>query len=468
MRTRPWTALTCAALVALPLLGRAEGLTETLEARRWAFLPERAAAALKAAYPRASLWSVDASGQDEWQLFAVELGLGQRAVDVKLTADGLAVETQTDLRRAELPRPVRETLVRAAAGVPIERVWKTEVLRERNDAGALVALAKPHVRYEASVGQRGERRYVRMAADGTLVPQEEGVGAQAAGHEVDRASLPPATVAALQSRYPDAKILTVFYDRRSLRGLGSYKVEADRAGLELEVEVTADGTIVETDMELARQEVPPPVADQAASASAGGRVHKVKRKELLARLEGQRLVRLEPPLLFYEARYVLKGQRRFFVEIAPDGTLLNRGHDAGKRRGGLPEAAVAAVQAAVPDGELGGSHITRARGGVEILYFGLSQSDHRQVQVRVTPDGTIVEIDRPATAADLPRLVTAALGRAAPGAKVERLRQRELRARLADGKVVRIDPPQTVYEARILQDERQGMMEFAPDGRLLK
>jgi len=133
---------------------------------------------------------------------------------------------------------------------------------------------------------------------------------------------------------------------------------------------------------------------------------------------------------------------------------------------GLPPAAADAVKAEFP-GAVVGEMEQETEDGVAVYEVELTRGG-KEMEVTVTADGTIVEVETEIAQADLPKAVAAAIAKAAGGAKLTEIEREETRAVVRDGKLVKLDKPKVTYEAEFLKDGREVEVEVAPDGKILK
>ena len=132
----------------------------------------------------------------------------------------------------------------------------------------------------------------------------------------------------------------------------------------------------------------------------------------------------------------------------------------------LRPAAADAVKAAFPQGKI--LEVEQdSEGGLAVYEVELDQ-DGKEVEVTVSPDGVILEVETEIPRAELPKAVADALAKAAEGAEVEEIVREETRAVVRDGKVVKLDEPKITYESELRKDGRETEIEFAADGTVLE
>ena len=132
-----------------------------------------------------------------------------------------------------------------------------------------------------------------------------------------KGTLPPSAAAAIKKAFPKATLKEV---EREKKGVVLYEVELKQNGAELEVQVTAEGQIVEVEQEVARAELPQAVAAALAKLAGGAKVKEIEKKEVRAVVK---LVELRRPEVVYEAEFVQDG-KEVEVKISADGKLLGK------------------------------------------------------------------------------------------------------------------------------------------------
>jgi len=82
-----------------------------------------------------------------------------------------------------------------------------------------------------------------------------------------------------------------------------------------------------------------------------------------------------------------------------------------------------------------------------------------------SPEGVIPHLWTPVAAKELPKAVTDALDKAAPGTKIEQARAFEIRASLRFGA---LQKPKVYYTVQVEQDGKARTLRFKPGGDLIK
>ncbi|HUW20972.1 MAG TPA: PepSY-like domain-containing protein [Sedimentisphaerales bacterium] len=180
--------------------------------------------------------------------------------------------------------------------------------------------------YEVELKQNGEKVELTVAPDGTIVEVQS---------EVAMANLPPAVAAAITQAAESAKIKEisqeVTYWVVVLKKLDApettYEAELIKDGKKSEIEVAADGTILEQsewkgerakkddddeneEEKLSIDQVPAAVKSTIVKEAAGGTI-----KEIETETEDGKTI--------YEAEVIINGQE-VEIKVAADGTLLSK------------------------------------------------------------------------------------------------------------------------------------------------
>ncbi len=138
---------------------------------------------------------------------------------------------------------------------------------------------------------------------------------------------------------------------------------------------------------------------------------------------------------------------------------------AGKEKMGkkpaLPSAAAAAVKKAFPKATVG--KIEREKEGI-VLYEVELEQNGKEFEVEVTAYGRIVSMEKKVARTDLPGPVARTLAREAGDAKIEEIEKEKIHAVV---KLVILDTPQIVYEAKFVQNGKTIEVKIAEDGKLL-
>jgi hypothetical protein len=127
-------------------------------------------------------------------------------------------------------------------------------------------------------------------------------GREQASHA--KVDLPPAVAQAVKANCPGAVIDKVDLEKEA--GIALYDIEF-KAG-QGEIEIAADGTVMDIATIVAMKDVPKPAADAIRKAAAGGTIGQIEKSEVRAEVkkEGEKgtIVKLVPSKYVYEAELV--------------------------------------------------------------------------------------------------------------------------------------------------------------------
>lgn len=128
----------------------------------------------------------------------------------------------------------------------------------------------------------------------------------------------------------------------------------------------------------------------------------------------------------------------------------------------LPPAARTALDTLYPNAEIEETNVEKE--GLKVYEVELEQNG-REVEVTLAPDGTLVEVETEITVQGLPELVAKAIEKAAEGATVKEV---EKEVTYAVVKLVKLEQPQTSYEAELSREGAKCEIELAADGTILE
>ena len=135
---------------------------------------------------------------------------------------------------------------------------------------------------------------------------------------VDLNQVSPSATDAVKAAFPGASLAEATVESGGPPKL--YEVELTEGQRVATVTVSADGTIVEVETTMDLSEAPKPVQEAVTKAVGDGKLLKLEKVEHRGRVRGGKITMLEPPEVFYEAKY-LRWAIMHEVEWAPDGTV---------------------------------------------------------------------------------------------------------------------------------------------------
>jgi len=138
-----------------------------------------------------------------------------------------------------------------------------------------------------------------------------------------KVELPEAAAKALKDAFPKATVDEVKMEKEE--GITIYEVELKEDKSEMDVEVAADGTILEVETDVEMKDVPEAAAKAIQAAAEGAKIEELAKKEVRAEIkkEGEtaKLVKLEKAKTLYGAE-IIKGDQKGEIEVAADGTVV--------------------------------------------------------------------------------------------------------------------------------------------------
>ena len=139
--------------------------------------------------------------------------------------------------------------------------------------------------------------------------------------KTDEAKLPPAVTQAVKANCPGAVIDKVEVKREAGFTLYDIEFKSGRG----EIEVAADGTVMDIATIVTLNEIPMPAAQAIEKSAAGATIGEVEQSEVRAEIKklGEKgtIVKLSPPKYVYEAELAKDGKKGE-VQVAPDGKVV--------------------------------------------------------------------------------------------------------------------------------------------------
>jgi hypothetical protein len=132
------------------------------------FLPEAVKSAINAEYSGAEI--EEAQAEEECiTVYEVELEMGEQEVELVISADGKIMEKEAEVPLGEVPAAVKSAIEKACEGGEIKEVTKEVTYW----VVTLSKLEMPKTTYEAEVVKDGKEMEIEVAADGTILEQED-------------------------------------------------------------------------------------------------------------------------------------------------------------------------------------------------------------------------------------------------------------------------------------------------------
>lgn len=127
----------------------------------------------------------------------------------------------------------------------------------------------------------------------------------------------------------------------------------------------------------------------------------------------------------------------------------------------LPEAK-AALDALYPNAEIGEAKVEKE--GLKVYEVELEQNG-QEIEVMLAKDGTLLEVETEMTVQELPEAAAKAIEKAAEGAIINEVSKETTYAVV---KLIKLDQPQTSYEAELSKEGTVCEIEVAADGTILE
>lgn len=202
--------------------------------------------------------------------------------------------------------------------------------------------------------------------------------------------LPDAVKAAISALYPEAVIEEAKVEKE---GLKVYEIELKLNGQEFEVTVAPDGTIIETESEVAVDGLPDAVKAAILKAAGGAEIEEVMEEVTYWVVT---LKKLETPETTYEAELIKDG-KEIEIEVAADGTILEQkvkddDEDDEDEEEVLINQVPAAVKATILEEAQGGTikEIERETKDGKTIYEAEVIINGEEVEIEVAADGTLL------------------------------------------------------------------------------
>jgi uncharacterized membrane protein YkoI len=136
-----------------------------------------------------------------------------------------------------------------------------------------------------------------------------------------KSELPAAVAKAVKEFRPNAEIGKLEVEKEA--GVTLYDIEF-KAG-QGEIEVAADGTVMDVATIIEMKDIPKPAADAINRAAAGAKIAQLEKSEVRAeiRKEGEKgkVVKLAAPRYVYEAELV-RGKQKGEIQVSPEGKIV--------------------------------------------------------------------------------------------------------------------------------------------------
>jgi hypothetical protein len=244
----------------------------------------------------------------------------------------------------------------------------------------------------------------------------------------------------------------------------------------MELSVTSDGLIIRLPTPVEVNDLPKAVADAVARAAPGETMKSAEKYEMRATLK---YVALDKPNVQQYAVDVSKDGKTTRYVVSPDGKSAKPTEIRADKKADKPEKeldipakaakAVAAIKGLYPDAVV--NQITHevfddGTGDIEILTYEVEfVTKGTEREMVASPEGVIPHLWANVETKDLPKVVTDALNKAAPGSKIEKARAFEMRASLRFGA---LEKAKVYYAVQVEKASKTRTMKLKPDGTVIK
>jgi hypothetical protein len=288
-------------------------------------------------------------------------------------------------------------------------------------------------------------------------------------------------VAAARAAFPKAEIDEVA-EPKGFGGSGGtgtplfWSVRLHVGAKKIDLSVMPDGVIMRLPIAIEVKDLPKAVADAVAKATAGETVKSAEKSEVRATLK---YVALDKARVQRYAVDVTNDDKRTRLIVSPDGKSAKPTAIAAEKKAAKPDKefevpakaakAVAALKALYPD--LAVLKITHevfddGTGDLEILTYEVEfVTKGIEREMVASPEGVIPHLWTPVATKDLPKAVSDALDKAAPGAKIESARTFEIRASL---RFAAIENAKVFYTVQVEKDGKERTLKLKPNGDVIK
>ena len=314
-----WLGLSAALVGALFLLS--PFLLKKGVAKEQVRLPAAALQAIREIFPKVAILEATMQDDDGVTLFAVEMKVGEKYVEVLASPDGVVVEVSIEISSADVPEAALAAIRKVAEGAQITEFDIVGDHAEVRD-GKFARLLAARTAYWAEFEKGGMGGEVTVAPDGTIVETAT---------EIEAKDVPEAALAAIRKAAEGARITEIDREETHAEPKGgtfakldnvrtAYWAEFVKGELTGEITVAPDGTVVETSDELEAKDVPEAALAAIRKAAEGAQITELGRDETRAELEGGKFVELPKAEVFYWAEFQ-KDELAAEVSVAPGGAV---------------------------------------------------------------------------------------------------------------------------------------------------
>jgi uncharacterized membrane protein YkoI len=271
-------------------------------------LPKPVVDALKARFPGAELTGAEKEKDGDKIIYDVELTHKGEHYEVAVTPEGEITTFERQIAAKDLPEAVTKTLEAKypkATYKMIEEVYKVKGKDEKLEY------------YEVAVVTADKKKVeVLVAPDGKIVKAGEEKPATApAAEKIPLDKVPAKIMAAIKGRFPGAELTSV--EKETEEGQVVYDIELKHEGRKYEMDIKADGTIIEIEKEVAAKDLP-----EAVTKALEAKYPKATITEIM---EVNKVMGKTETPDHYEVLLVTADQKKLEVTVSLDGKSIKGG-----------------------------------------------------------------------------------------------------------------------------------------------
>ena len=162
----------CLAVLGLVAAGAVWAADEAKKDAPKVELSAKAAAAVKEAYPKATIEAIAMRKRGDLDVYKVELKQDTQGIELKVAKDGTILEVELETTPKDLPKAVADVLVKAAEGGTKVEYAKIEI-RYEVKGEKMTKLDTPKTIYEVEFEKDGKKDEVQVDADGKVIPAKK-------------------------------------------------------------------------------------------------------------------------------------------------------------------------------------------------------------------------------------------------------------------------------------------------------
>jgi len=277
-------------------------------------LPKPVVDAVKDRFPGAELKGAEKEKDGDKIVYDVELRHKDQNFEVAVTPEGEITTIERQIGVKDLPQAVARALKKKfpkATYSMIEEVYKVKNKKDTLEC------------YEVAVVTADKKKVeVLVAPDGKILKAGEEKAAAPAAEKIPRDKVPEKILTAVMARFPGAKLTSV--EKETEDGQVVYDIELKHKGRKYEMDINADGTIIEIEKEVAAKDLPEAVTKTLRAKYPNATIEEIME---VNKVKGK----TETPD-HYEVVLETADKKKLEVEVSLDGKLLKGGKAEGDKK----------------------------------------------------------------------------------------------------------------------------------------